>query len=120
MKLLTVLCLALVLFACHGYVVHPGAPNVAASHFYDVLQTSGDLLVEMDTDINTGKLPQSSRPTYNSINKVYYQAKADLKLYSDAVAPGKDVTALLNTLNADILSLNTSIAQINTLLKGVK
>ena len=117
LRLYSLLILLTVLMpACHGYVVHPGAYSVAESKVYDAISDAKNVIDISRPQLASGALPARFKPAFDKLVDSYNVAFPALKAYHEALDKGLPADAKLVQLNAAMAGLTASL----TAFRGVK
>ena len=91
------------------YVVHPGAVNQADSIAYDTLLVAQTAIDDARADYQGGRLPDSTKPAFNTLVRSYTVARAAWLTYRGAVTTNVPSTDYFNQLNQNLLALSNAL-----------
>jgi hypothetical protein len=91
------------------YIVHPGAMNQTDSVTYDTLLIASTAIDTARTDYQAGRLPDSTKPAFNTLVRSYNVARESWLTYRGAIATNIPSTDYFNQLNKNLLDLSNAL-----------
>jgi hypothetical protein len=95
--------------AANRYVIHPGALSQADSVSYDTLLVAETAIDSARADFQAGRLPDSTRPAFNTLVRSYTVARDSWLTYRGAIATNVPSADYFNQLNKNLLDLSNAL-----------